>query len=411
MKGDRRSSSWPYHGNSASLPPRSPTFPNVGCPSSEKFVSSYRGQKKFSHEGIQREHQRTVSASILMDEQLSWLDDLLDDSDAPSKKGIHRHSASDSFTFLEAPGSLYKISDIAEEDEFDCSNSPCRQYGDSTGKDHSGGGQLISLQVGIEQLERERNLPVNLPCRTWTSENGSVRMMGYPSITLEKASSLACSSVTEAASECNLGHLMCESEVHRVDDLVPGDTWRHPIALGVSTDPNIDPTQVKRQSAQRSRVRKLQYISELEKTVNSLQTELSMLSPQVAYLEHERMVLNVDNNLLRQRISVCVKNKKAKDAQIDTLMKEVQKWRMFYQLQLQQQKQLHPEVKPSAVRHRKSISLDLDIPLEEFGKLDLNPSEHAVTRPLVSNSFLEPTKKLGSVPLGAGTSVGNVIGT
>jgi hypothetical protein len=54
-------------------------------------------------------------------------------------------------------------------------------------------------------------------------------------------------------------------------------------------DPNIDPKRVERilanrQSAQRSRVRKLQYISEIERSVNALQTEVSTLSPQVTYL-------------------------------------------------------------------------------------------------------------------------------
>ena len=39
-----------------------------------------------------------------------------------------------------------------------------------------------------------------------------------------------------------------------------------------------------RQSAQRSQVRKLQYILELERSVNALQTEVSTLSPQVTYL-------------------------------------------------------------------------------------------------------------------------------
>ncbi|KAL8126798.1 hypothetical protein AgCh_013912 [Apium graveolens] len=73
-------------------------------------------------------------------------------------------------------------------------------------------------------------------------------------------------------------------------------------------DKNFDPRRVKRimanrQSAQRSRVRKLQYISELEHGVNSLQAEISVLSPRVAFLDHQRLVLNVDNSVLRQRIA------------------------------------------------------------------------------------------------------------
>ncbi|GKD85698.1 basic leucine zipper 61-like protein, partial [Tanacetum coccineum] len=57
-----------------------------------------------------------------------------------------------------------------------------------------------------------------------------------------------------------------------------------------------------RQSAQQSRVRKLKYITELERNVNSLQAEVSVLSLSVAYLNHQRLILNVDNSVLKQRI-------------------------------------------------------------------------------------------------------------
>ncbi|KAG2597514.1 transcription factor RF2a-like [Panicum virgatum] len=50
---------------------------------------------------------------------------------------------------------------------------------------------------------------------------------------------------------------------------------------------------VNRQSAQRSRVRKLQYMSELERSVTSLQTEVSALSPRVAFLDHQRSLLTL----------------------------------------------------------------------------------------------------------------------
>ena len=102
-----------------------------------------------------------------------------------------------------------------------------------------------------------------------------------------------------------------------------------------------------RQSAQRSRVRKLQYISELERCVSSLQVfslpppsefftvknhfyefhdskqsinffwiikaEVSVLSPRVAFLDHQRLLLNVDNSALKQRIAALAQDKIFKD--------------------------------------------------------------------------------------------------
>jgi hypothetical protein len=68
-----------------------------------------------------------------------------------------------------------------------------------------------------------------------------------------------------------------------------------------------------RQSAQRSRVRKLQYISELERSVTTLQMEVSALSPRVAFLDHQRSLLTVGNSHLKQRIAALAQDKIFKD--------------------------------------------------------------------------------------------------
>lgn len=96
-----------------------------------------------------------------------------------------------------------------------------------------------------------------------------------------------------------------------------------------------DPKRVKRilanrQSAQRSRVRKLQYISELERSVTTLQTEVSTLSPRVAFLDHQRLILNVDNSALKQRIAALIQDKIFKDAHQEALKKEIERLRYVY---------------------------------------------------------------------------------
>ncbi|XP_058773926.1 basic leucine zipper 34-like [Vicia villosa] len=102
-----------------------------------------------------------------------------------------------------------------------------------------------------------------------------------------------------------------------------------------SNDRITDPKRVKRilanrQSAQRSRVRKLQYISELERSVTSLQAEVSVLSPRVAFLDHQRLLLNVDNSALKQRIAALAQDKIFKDAHQEALKREIERLRQVY---------------------------------------------------------------------------------
>lgn len=104
------------------------------------------------------------------------------------------------------------------------------------------------------------------------------------------------------------------------------------------TETVVDPKRVKRilanrQSAQRSRVRKLQYISELERSVTSLQTEVSALSPRVAFLDHQRMILTVDNSAIKQRIAALAQDKLFKDAHQEALKKEIERLRQIYHQQ------------------------------------------------------------------------------
>ncbi|XP_047342205.1 basic leucine zipper 19-like isoform X2 [Impatiens glandulifera] len=114
-----------------------------------------------------------------------------------------------------------------------------------------------------------------------------------------------------------------------------------PVATNLSDSGNVsgdtisDPKRIKRilanrQSARRSRVRKLQYISELERSVTTLQTEVSTLSPRVAFLDHQRLVLNVDNSALKQRIAALIQDKMFKDAHQEAMKKEIERLRQVY---------------------------------------------------------------------------------
>lgn len=100
----------------------------------------------------------------------------------------------------------------------------------------------------------------------------------------------------------------------------------------------VDPKRVKRilanrQSAQRSRVRKLQYISELERSVTALQSEVSALSPRVAFLDHQRSILTMGNSHLKQRIAALAQDRIFKDVHQEALKKEIERLRRVYEEQ------------------------------------------------------------------------------
>ncbi|GMG98547.1 hypothetical protein Nepgr_000387 [Nepenthes gracilis] len=103
----------------------------------------------------------------------------------------------------------------------------------------------------------------------------------------------------------------------------------------IFNDPVGDPKRVKRilanrQSAQRSRVRKVQYVSQLERTITSLQHEVSRLSPRVAYLDRQRMLLNVENSALKAKIAALAQDKIFKDAHQEALRREIERLRQLY---------------------------------------------------------------------------------
>ncbi|KDP38803.1 hypothetical protein JCGZ_04960 [Jatropha curcas] len=57
-----------------------------------------------------------------------------------------------------------------------------------------------------------------------------------------------------------------------------------------------------RQFAQRSRVRKLQYIAELERNVQALQAEESEVSAEVEFLNQQNLILSMEYKALKQRL-------------------------------------------------------------------------------------------------------------
>lgn len=224
----------------------------------------------------------------------SWVDEFLDFSS--SRRGAHRRSISDSITFLDQP--------LAEE----CSP---RQPPPKTNVvfDRLDDDQLMSMFSD--------DVPPTVSSSSDQNSNNDDKKPTPPS----EHHQPPMSDPGEVQSSC-------KTEPQPAPP--PQPQPQTPPISNSSDSANIDPKRVKRilanrQSAQRSRVRKLHYISELERSVTTLQTEVSALSPRVAFLDHQRVILTVNNSAMKQRIAALAQDKIFKDAHQEALKKEIER--------------------------------------------------------------------------------------
>uniref|UniRef100_A0A0D9XPC5 BZIP domain-containing protein n=1 Tax=Leersia perrieri TaxID=77586 RepID=A0A0D9XPC5_9ORYZ len=92
----------------------------------------------------------------------------------------------------------------------------------------------------------------------------------------------------------------------------------------------LDPKRAKRilanrQSAARSKERKIKYTSELERKVQTLQTEATTLSTQLTLLQRDTSGLTAENRELKLRLQSMEEQAKLRDALNDALREEVQR--------------------------------------------------------------------------------------
>ncbi|GLU04100.1 hypothetical protein SLE2022_212640 [Rubroshorea leprosula] len=287
-------------------------------------------------------HQKMPSSMVVKQQQAnntttatsqnpSWVDEFLDFSSA--RRGTHRRSISDSIAFLEAP---------VLEDE-------CRG---------SGGARGSSSGHEFDKFDDEQFMSMftddvqNAVAPTMSSSNPS-SPSDHNSINDEKDAPSDQKHDEQVRNESEEVESQCKTEEQQAA----------PNANATASGDRItDPKRVKRilanrQSAQRSRVRKLQYISELERSVTTLQAEVSVLSPRVAFLDHQRLLLNVDNSALKQRIAALAQDKIFKDAHQEALKREIERLTQVYHHQQSMKKRENgPSLPPLAAADVKPSS-------------------------------------------------------
>ncbi|KAJ6298315.1 hypothetical protein OIU76_019463 [Salix suchowensis] len=267
----------------AQLPPKIPTVTQNWPSFSHQTVSNY-----FS-----------TAAATMENHQPCWVDEFLDFTS--SRRGAHRRSISDSITFIETTN----MPSLVEDQCHDNNSSSCNN-------NHSSSNALIPANLGFDKLDDDQ-----------------LMSMFSHDMSLSLPPSSSNPSTPSDQNSKNDEKPSMPADQHRQQQ--EENTEQKPAAVA-KTEPGerVKRILANRQSAQRSRVRKLQYISELERSVTTLQTEVSALSPRVAFLDHQRLILNVDNSALKQRIAALAQDKIFKDAHQEALKKEIERLRQVY---------------------------------------------------------------------------------
>ncbi|KAL9366748.1 hypothetical protein Peur_037947 [Populus x canadensis] len=296
----------------AQLPPKIPAVTQNWPSFSHQTMSNY-----FSN-----------AAATMENHQPCWVDEFLDFTS--TRRGSHRRSISDCITFIETTN----MPSLVEDQCHDNNNSS------SCNNNHSSSNALISANLGFDKLDDDQlmsmfshDMSLSLPpssSNPSTPSDQNSKNDEKPSMPTDQHHH------QEEGNTEQQQAAVAKTEPGEVESSCKQEPHQPPLPTSSNNGDTInDPKRVKRilanrQSAQRSRVRKLQYISELERSVTTLQTEVSALSPRVAFLDHQRLILNVDNSALKQRIAALAQDKIFKDAHQEALKKEIERLRQVY---------------------------------------------------------------------------------
>ncbi|CAN6720093.1 unnamed protein product [Malus baccata var. baccata] len=372
-KGSSNIRNFMYSGKHPLLPPKSP-LPSVPPSYADYVLSPAIGSKTVQkpREG-NAHHQRTSSESLLIEEQPSWLDDLLNEPDTPIRRGGHRRSSSDSFAYVDAINASNL--DYATQDEYKYHNMISAPSWGSQDLDPRKDLRHASLYTELN-LVKQKN-------KAWESSLNSVNNLnGLPSvrdnIVLQSSGSLSTPQEADGiASTASEKHDHVDSGLH--DPKSSSERKDNSNAKPYASE--TDAKRAKQQFAQRSRVRKLQYIAELERNVQALQAKGTEVSAELEFLNQQNMILSMENKALKQRLESIGQEQLIKYLEQELLEREIGRLRVLYQQQQQQHQQ--QQQRPSS-SHRRSNSRDLD---SQFANLSLKHKDANAGRDPVTGSL------------------------
>lgn len=344
----------------ALLPPRSP-FPTAAAPSpyaDRGPIARPQGAAAAHHRHGHGHHQRTSSESFIEEQPPSWLDDLLNEPETPAARqhgrAGHRRSSSDSFAL------------------FDTGAASAGAYSNGFEGMGGGGGQPAPWG-GVQEYYAKSGSFGRAHGRPW--EQGMPHLAGF-----RHGGGLPMPAKDKVGGHHGPPNALRDHD-HGMDKRTPGDAG-HDQKVGAKegvlpkhAQSEADNKRAKQQYAQRSRVRKLQYIAELEGRVQALQSEGVDVSAEMEFLTQQNIILDLENKALKQRLESLAQEQLIKRFQQEMFEREIGRLRSLYQQQQQQQQS------PVLVR---SNSRDLDA---QFANLTLKHKDPNSGRDALSGSL------------------------
>ncbi|RLM58871.1 uncharacterized protein C2845_PM18G04200 [Panicum miliaceum] len=346
----------------ALLPPRSP-FPTAAAGAPSPYadrgpIARPQGAAAHPRHG-HGHHQRTSSESFIEEQPPSWLDDLLNEPETPAARqhgrAGHRRSSSDSFAL------------------FDGAAAGAGAYANGFEGMGGGGGQPAPWG-GVQEYYAKPGSFGRAHGRPW--EQGMPNLAGF-----RHGGGLPMPTKDKVGGHHGPPNTLRDHN-HGMDKRTPVDAG-HDQKVGVKegvppkhAQSEADNKRAKQQYAQRSRVRKLQYIAELEGRVRALQSEGVEVSAEMEFLTQQNIMLDLENKALKQRLESLTQEQLIKRFQQEMFEQEIGRLRSLYQQQQQQQQQA-----PALVR---SNSRDLDA---QFANLSLKHKDPNSGRDALSGSL------------------------
>ncbi|KAL2928471.1 hypothetical protein RDABS01_023225 [Bienertia sinuspersici] len=308
-KGSANARNLMQNGKNSLLPPKSP-FPSI-TPSYTDFVpNSVLGSKPASkcRDGTTY-HQRTSSESLI-EEQPSWLDELLNEPETPVRRG-HRRSSSDSFAYFDAANMSNIDYMPVSRDESKIRPIVSSPLWGSQNFDHNKEIPQGSLYHDPNFYGKHKNRVLEL--KLAPSSHTSLRSSRNNVVTQNAGASAAPIETVPNPSTAAEKQDNSESGSHDLKISAEKRDGSHAKAPSEN-----DTKRAKQQFAQRSRVRKLQYIAELERNA-----EGSEASAELEFLNQQNLILSMENKSLKQRLESLAQEKLIKYLEHEVLEREI----------------------------------------------------------------------------------------
>ncbi|KAL0412750.1 UNVERIFIED_CONTAM: hypothetical protein Sradi_1476700 [Sesamum radiatum] len=374
-----------YNGNNSLLPPKCP-FPSISPSYNEYIPTSVIGPKapqKPRHGNSH--HQRTSSESFLLEEQPSWLDELLNEPETPVRRGGHRRSSSDSFAYIDT-ATVGSMNYVAQDDNKLINMTPLSSWG-SQDFDFYRGIQHSSFYANLNPSGKTKNKPWNTPISSVAPSRGRP-------------------SPRDTAIVPNAGSVSTLQDADR--DPTSLSEKQEDVESGPKGPSGKDSSHVKSSASETDTKRAKQYVNLLY-LINVVDVEvneifdlqffgsfclfgnsfLSMLhillaegsevSAELEFLNQQNLILSMENKALKQRLDSLSQEQLIKYMEHELLEREVARLRSLYHQQQQPQQQ-----QQMSSSHRRAKSRDLD---QQFANLSLKHKEATAGHDPVSSQL------------------------